>query len=200
MEMLVALALLVIIVGLAAFLYARAARIRKLITYQNDVQNVLNSIITEINFGSRDTIGLQYAHDIWKDANNTFYQLGFYDRVNEETVFYRISPGMESGEPSTTGVDTTIWQAKTRSSGIPNKWTLIDVNRSIVLVSGTGFTYYVPSNSGPIAVDNLDVDTPIIAVKIVLRGMTTDPSLKTRPVITATTLVRPKNKPPFYNK
>ncbi|MGC8805220.1 MAG: pilus assembly FimT family protein, partial [Candidatus Ratteibacteria bacterium] len=55
LEMLVALALIVIVVGLSAFLYAKAARLRKLITYQNEVQNTLNAMITEITYGSRDT-------------------------------------------------------------------------------------------------------------------------------------------------
>ncbi len=204
LEILVALALLVVIVGLSAFLYARAARLRKLITYQNNVQNVLNSMITEINFGSRNTIGLQYAYDINKDVQNPCYELGFYDSVNKETVFYLISPGMNSGQPAsppTTDTDTTLWQAKRTNPGVParnsGEWKLIDANKAVVLVSGTGFTYYKSTTSAGLQpIDNLSVDTPV-AVEITLHGKTTDPSLKTRPVTTAKIRVRPKNKLPF---
>ncbi|MCM8828496.1 MAG: prepilin-type N-terminal cleavage/methylation domain-containing protein, partial [Candidatus Omnitrophica bacterium] len=148
LELLVALALLVIIVGLSAYLYARAARLRKLITYQNEVQNTLNSMITEISYGSRNTIGLEFAHNIKNDPQNAFYELAFYDRTKGETVFYLISPGMNS-EITT---DTTLWQAKSNSAGTPARnsglWKLIDANKSIVLDSGSGFTYYGQTNSG----------------------------------------------------
>ncbi|MCM8789014.1 MAG: hypothetical protein NC907_04420, partial [Candidatus Omnitrophica bacterium] len=193
----------VIIVGLSAYLYARAARLRKLITYQNDVQNTLNSMITEISYGSRNTVGLEFAHDIKNDPENPFYELAFYDRTKGETVFYLISPGMNSGMPSTlpaTDTDTTLWQAKTSTTGTParnsGQWKLIDANKSIVLDSGSGFTYYGQTNSGLQQIDNLLFETRI-AVKITLRGKTTDPSLKTRPTITTTILARVKNKIPF---
>jgi len=202
-EVLVSLALMVIIVGLSAFLYARSAKLRKLITYQSDIQNILNSMITEINFGSRDTIGLQYAYDIARDVEHT-YELGFYDEIKGETVFYLISPGMYSGQPSflpTTDTDTTLWQTKTISSGIPSRdsgeWKLIDINRSIVIASESSFTYYrSTSATGFKQIDDLTVETPI-AVKITLIGKTTDPSLRTRPPISVTTMVRLKNKLPF---
>lgn len=203
LEILVALALLVVIVGLSAFLYAKAARIRKLITYQNDIQNVLNSMITEINFGSRNTIGFQYADDIGRNVENSFYQLVFYDKTKGETVFYLVSPGMDSSQPSslpTTDTDTTLWQAKSNLPGIParnsGEWKLLDVNKTTVFVSETGFTYYKSTSAGLQEIDNLSVDTPV-AVKIKLRGKTTDPSLKTRPVTTLTIMIRPKNKLPF---
>lgn len=203
LEILVALTLVVIVVGLSAFLYAKSARLRKLITYQNDIQNALNSMITEINFGSRDAIGFQYAYDIGRNVENPFYQLVFYDRTKGETVFYLVSPGMDSGQPSllpTTDTDTTLWQAKGNFSGIParnsGEWKLIDVNKTIILVSETGFTYYKATSAGLNEIDDLSVDTPV-AVKIKLSGKTTDPSLKTRPVTTVTTMIRPKNKLPF---
>jgi len=203
-EDLVSLALMVIIVGLSAFLYARAARIRKLITYQSNVQNILNSMITEINFGSRDTIGLQYAYDIVRSVGDPPYELGFYDNTKGEYVFYLISPGMYSGHPSslpTTNTDTSLWQAKTNSSDFPSRtseeWKLIDINKSIVLASGSSFTYYRPDSTTRFKkIDDLTVETPI-AVKIILTGKATDPSLRTRPPITATTMVRPKNKITF---
>ncbi|MCM8821653.1 MAG: prepilin-type N-terminal cleavage/methylation domain-containing protein [Candidatus Omnitrophica bacterium] len=197
LELLVALALLVIIVGLSAYLYARAARLRKLITYQNEVQNTLNSMITEISYGSRNTIGLEFAHNIKNDPQNAFYELAFYDRTKGETVFYLISPGMNS-EITT---DTTLWQAKSNSAGTPARnsglWKLIDANKSIVLDSGSGFTYYGQTNSGLHEINSEVLPDTCVAVKITLKGKTTDPSLKTRPVITTTILARIKNKLPF---
>ncbi len=201
LEILVGLTLLVIIVGLSAFLYARAARIRKLITYQNDVQNTLNSMITEIVYGSRDTAGLEYAKEIVKDIGNPAYAIGFYDATRNETVFYLISPGMNAEIPSnppTTDTDTSLWQAK--SNTMPprnsNEWKLLDPNKSIELASGSGFTYYRLKNTGLEKIDNLSSET-VVAVEIILNGKTTDPSLKTRPVITTRTFVRIKNKLPF---
>lgn len=203
LEILVSLALIVIVVGLAGFLYVRAARIRKLITYQNDVQNTLNSMLTEITYGSRNTIGLEFASDIKNDPLNHYYELAFYDATRQETVFYLISPGMNAGAPSTlptTDTDTTLWQAKTNSSGVPARnsgnWKLIDANKSIELASGSGFTYYSLTNNGLKQIDNLSSETAV-AVKITLKGKTTDPSLKSRPTITTTTLIRIKNKLPF---
>lgn len=204
LELLVALALLVIIVGLSAYLYARAARLRKLITYQNEVQNTLNSMITEISYGSRNTIGLEFAHNIKNDPQNAFYELAFYDRTKGETVFYLISPGMNSEIPSTpptTDTDTTLWQAKSNSAGTPARnsrlWKLIDANKSIVLDSGSEFTYYGQTNSGLHEINSEVLPDTCVAVKITLKGKTTDPSLKTRPVITTTILARIKNKLPF---
>jgi len=203
LEILVALALLVIVVGLSAFLYAKAARLRKLITYQNEIQNELNAMITEITYGSRNTIGLEFAHDIKNDLQNPCYELGLYDKTKGETVFYLISPGMNSGMPSnlpTTDTDTTLWQAKTNLTGVPARnsgyWKLIDVNKSIQLASGTQFTYYKITSEGLKQIDNLQSETPV-AVKITLIGKSNDPSLKTRPQTTATTLVRVRNKLPF---
>ncbi|HPO52723.1 MAG TPA: prepilin-type N-terminal cleavage/methylation domain-containing protein [bacterium] len=203
LEILVALALVVIVVGLSAFLYAKAARLRKLITYQNEVQNTLNAMITEITYGSRDTTGLQFAHDIKNDPQNPFYELAFYDRTKGETVFYLVSPGMNAEIPSslpTTDTDTTLWQAKTTTSGTPlrnsGEWKLIDPSKSVQLSSGSGFTYFAMTSSGLKQIDNLQSETPV-AVKIILSGKTTDPSLKSRPVTTATILVRIKNKLPF---
>ncbi|MCX7705729.1 MAG: type II secretion system GspH family protein [bacterium] len=203
LEILVALALLIIIVGLATFLYVRAARLRKLITYQNDIQHVLSSMMTEISYGSRDTSGLEFAHDIKNDPQNPVYELGFYDAMRGETVLYLISPGMNSGMPSnlpTTDTDTTLWQAKTKTSGVParnsGQWKLIDVNKSIVITSGSEFTYYRLTNAGLKKINNLQLE-PAVAVKITLKGKTTDPSLKTRPITTATVLIRCKNKLQF---
>jgi len=207
LEVLVSLALLVIIVGLSAYLYARAARLRKLITYQNNVQNTLNSMITEITYGARDTIGFEYAHDIKRDLSTPFYELAFCDitgnETGNETVFYLISPGMNSEVPSslpTTDTDTTLWQAKRKTSGTParnsGEWKLIDANKSIELSSGSGFEYYTLSNNGLKKIDNLLSETPV-AIRITLNGKTTDPSLKTRPVISTTILIRSKNKLPF---
>ncbi|MCM8817051.1 MAG: type II secretion system GspH family protein [Candidatus Omnitrophica bacterium] len=203
LEILVVLTLLVIIVGLSAYLYARAARLRKLITYQSDVQSTLNSMITEITYGSRSTTGLEFAHEIKKDVQTPLYELGLYDKTKNEYVFYLVSPGMNSGIPSTlptTNTDTTLWQAKTNTPTTParnsGEWKLIDANKSVELASGSGFTYYQLTNTGLKKIDNLLSETPV-AVKITLRGKTTDPSLKTRPVIELTSLVRLKNKLPF---
>ncbi len=189
LEILVVLSLLVIIVGLSAYLYARAARLRKLITYQSDVQATLNSMITEITYGSRTTTGLEFAHAIKKDVQTPLYELGLYDKIRNEYVFYLISPGMNAERPSTlptTDTDTTLWQAKASTSTMParnsGQWKLIDANKSIELASGSGFTYYGALNTGLQPLDNLNYDT-LIAVKITLRGKTTDPSLKTRPVM-----------------
>lgn len=205
LELIVSLTLLVIIVGLSAYLYARAARLRKLITYQSDVQNILTSMITEITYGSRDTIGLEFAHDIKNDFSaNSFYELAFYDRVKGETVFYLISPGINSGIPSnlpTTNTDTTLWQAKKTTPGTPAKnsgdWKLIDANKSIELASGSGFIYYGNTNAGLQEINTTTLPETCVAVKIILKGKTTDPSLKTRPIITTTILARIKNKLPF---
>ncbi|HOK80438.1 MAG TPA: type II secretion system protein [bacterium] len=203
LEILVALALLVIVVGLSAFLYTRAAKLRKLITYQNEVQNTLNAMITEITYGSRDTIGLQFAHAIKNNPQYPFYELGLYDRTKNEYIFYLISPGMNAEIPSnlpTTDTDTTLWQAKTTTSVTPLRdsgaWKLIDPRKSIVLESGSGFIYYTLTKNGLKQIDNLQIETPV-AVKITLKGKTTDPALKSRPVTTATILIRLKNILPF---
>lgn len=203
LEILVVLALLVTVVGLSAFLYTRAAKLRKLITYQNDIQSILNTMISEIIYGTRDSIGLQFAYDIKNDPQNSFYELGFYDATKAETIFYLISPGMNSGKPSalpTTDTDTTLWHAKTKTNGVParnsGEWKLIDANKVIQLTSGSGFIYYSLTNTGLKQIDSLSSETPV-AVKITLKGKTTDPSLKTRPVTTLEVLVRCRNKLPF---
>jgi prepilin-type N-terminal cleavage/methylation domain-containing protein len=196
-EILVAMVILITIIGLATFLYVRAARIRKLISYQNDIASVLNSMATIVADGDRTTTGLKWADDV-ANPETAAYDLFLYDRSNGETVFYRIAPGMYAGSPSTlptADTDTTLWQA--RNGAVParnsDKWKSLDLNKKVILGSGSSFRYFNSKNE---PVDNVSSET-ITSVQITLRGLTTDPGLAGRPPIVLQTLVRLRNKLSF---
>jgi len=67
-ELLVAMVILVIAFGLVTYLYTRAAKIRKVVVVNNEIQQVLSQVMDTLTYGDKAHWGIIHATGL--DANN----------------------------------------------------------------------------------------------------------------------------------
>ena len=196
-EILVAMVILVMVFALLTVLYVRASKIRRVITAQNDVQEVLSQMMDRIVHGDKNTLGLIYASNLNSAVDNPTsidispYVIVFSDNTGGNTVIYGIAPGATAGNPdfSSTDTDTTLWRYDTTAG-----WLSLDVNNKILLESGSKFEYY-NSNGQNLIEESISSETTL--VKITLKGKSTEPAMKNMTPVTLHSAVRLRNKLSF---
>ena len=199
-EILVAMVILVLAFGLVTMLYVRASKIRRIITMQNNVQEVLSQMINTIAYGEKintlknlGTATTVYELPVFPTVENlkfANYALIFGNVYEPMVQYYVIAPGLANKEPSDTGTDTTLWHGES-SGGEPSTWRALDVREKIILDSGSQFECFNVQNLSP------GTDSETTFVKITLRGRSSDPSMKDTAPVTLQTGVRLKNKTSF---
>ncbi len=192
-ELLVAMAILVIAFALVTILYVRASRVRRIISAGSEIQQVLNQMMRTLAYRDRtNTVkSLSTATNLYQQAGWVFGKyLVFGNAEEQKKQYYYIAPG--ENEPSSTGSDTTLWYGEAVSIP-PANWICLDPNRRVTLLSGSCFEFYDGSNRKLESVEN---ETPVRVV-IQLIGKSNDPSLKTREPVLLKTGLRLRNKPSF---
>lgn len=219
-EILVATVILVIVMALATFLYVKAANMRKLIAYQNDIQTVVNQMFNEIIYGTKNISGSGLIDAVSVDtptlslypitiSSTTYWvppstYLQFTTSTYPTGMQFLIAPGLYEGIPQPgTGTDTTIWEYMPSSGN----WQSLDFNKKITFFSdqtissfpySTCFQYFDSRNAllnNPLWVgDTTMPDTPTY-VQIMVDAQSTDPALSTRSPIPYRTSIRLKNQP-----
>jgi len=200
-EILVAMVILVIAFGLVTMLYVRASKIRRIITMQSNVQEVLSQMMNTIAYGEKRntfknlaTATAVYELPGYPAAENlkfANYAL-IFGNIHEASVqYYMIAPGLENGEPSDTGTDTTLWHGESSVGTEPSGWRALDPAERIILYPGSRFECFNIQNLSP------GTDSETTFVKITLKGRSSDPSMKNTNPVTLQTGVRLKNKTSF---
>lgn len=191
-EILVAMGILVLAFALVTVLYTRASKIRKVITVQNDIQNVLTQMINTIThqntLNNLENAVSVYQYSPTETKDKDYYLVyGSPFSSGQPYQWYRIAPDVSSG-------DTTLWYGQSSSITEPTDWTCLDVNRVITLESDSKFEYFDSGNT--LMSDKVYPETTTL-VKITLKGKSTDPSMKNSPPVILQTAIRLRNKPAF---
>ena len=212
-EILVAMVILVSAFGLITVLYTRANRVKKIVSSNNDIQNILTEMINTITYGEKSNVlkGLMNATKVYNTLGNLLKAnhcyLIFGNLENANVQYYAIAPGLDSGEPNFTftGTDTTLWYGERDwannepqygpppATGSDSKrWRPVDINAKVYLDAGSKFEFYDQRNLFP---DNSSSETTL--VKITLKGKSTDPAMRTMASVPVQTSVRLRNKSSF---
>ena len=199
-EILVAMVILVSAFGLITVLYTRANRVKKIVSSNNDIQNILTEMINTITYGEKSNVlkGLMNATKVYNTLGNLLKAnhcyLIFGNLENANVQYYAIAPGLDSGEPNFTftGTDTTLWYGESSTGSPPTSWKTLDINAKVYLDAGSKFEFYDQRNLFP---DNSSSETTL--VKITLKGKSTDPAMRTMASVPVQTSVRLRNKSSF---
>jgi len=204
-EVLVAMGIIVVAFSLVTVLYIKASKIRRIITAHNEIQGVLSKMMDKIIHGEKreNLKGLLsathiYSHDFSPPSHladyidNPNYSLIFGNIYNAMVQYYLIAPGLGAGSPGNTGSDTTLWYGESNNGLAPSSWSLVDLNKKVILASGSKFEYLTPENTPP---DSVDSDTTFVL--ITLKGIPNSPSMKNIGPVELHSGVRLRNKLPF---
>lgn len=195
-ELLVAMVILVIAFGLVTYLYTKAAKIRKIVVINSEVQQALSAMMDTLTYGENNTWGLKDAAKLTDCA------------VEETRIVVENATGTElTAEIRTDPEDEDeIITLAIKKTGDPD-FTVIDVNRKIRL--GKTSDNPVWENPPPPKkskfecfdqtgnkLDPATADlTKTTLVKITLWAQPTDPAFRNAPLIPFVTAVRLCNKP-----
>lgn len=178
-ELLVAMVILVIAFGLVTFLYTKAAKIRKTVVINSEIQQVLSQMTDILTYGERNSWGLIDA-------------VGLDDTATLDT---KIVAQNADGETLTAEIKTvedllTLQITKNSTSYV------IDVNKKVQLFDAaptrSRFEYF--DDRGNCLTATYGKTT---LVKITLWARSTDPSFKNAPLVPFVTAVRLHNKNPL---
>jgi prepilin-type N-terminal cleavage/methylation domain-containing protein len=183
-ELLVAMVILVIAFGLVTYLYTKAARIRKIVVINSEVQQALSQMMDTLTYGETNSWGL-------KDA------VKLTDCADEETG---ITVENATGELMTAEIitdpeeeDGIITLVITRTP--PGTQLVVDINRKIQLYAGSKIECFDHTGTWLDPADPvIDLSTTTL-VKITFLAKSTDPAFKNAPLIPFVTAVRLCNKP-----
>ncbi len=208
MEVLIAAAILVIIMALATLMFAKAEKMTRTIRYEADVSSVMSGMMNEILYGnnSLNIQGLVNANYLYQSSHlsplslftGLSYNLIYTDpSTSSDTQYFIIAPGLNAGQPSFTGTDTTLWQYNANAS--PPYWQSLDFNKKIILQSGSVFQYYNYEGQylNTMGLTDANFTDTATYVKITLIAKSNDPALQNMPPVDYETSVRIKNKPSF---
>ena len=187
-ELLVAMVILVIAFGLVTYLYTRAARIRRIVVVNSEMQQVLSQMADILTYGERNTWGLS-------DATSIDSQLDASTHSSTTVLVAR-----KGTSPMTAAI---ITDATTSESTLTVTWTagqpiVVDPKGAIRLLINdpyqSKFEYY---NSAGTRFDIplQDNAKQVTFVKITLWAASTDPAFRNAPPVPFVTGVRLKNKP-----
>jgi prepilin-type N-terminal cleavage/methylation domain-containing protein len=195
LEVLIATTILVVIFGLATFMYVRAAKIRKEISYQNDIQLNLFTMLDEFSLGNRNSSGTESGFLLKNPEDPNEYNL--HVETTSGSRFFKIAPGLAQEAPDSTGNDTTLWHS---SNG--TDWFSLDLNKKINLRPGSKFEYFNFRNEQVLLTDALFSETenyryiPSL-VKLTLIAGSNEPNARKKHPVTVVTFLRPRNILPF---
>ncbi len=178
-ELLVTMAILVIAFGLVTYLYTRAARIRRIVVVNSEVQQALSQMMDTLTHGEKNSWGLIDADKI---DGSTHYDTEFTAlKGTADKMKVEIS---EDKEIHTLKI--------TRNVGNP---LFVDVNRKITLLTEepqrSKFQYF---DSGKELKPSDDLSKTTF-IKITLWARSTNPAFKNAPAVPLMTGVRLNNKP-----
>ncbi len=201
-EIVVAMAILLIAFGLVTVLYTRSSQIRRLISNQNEIQLVLTQMLNTIIYSDRTTTvkALENATTIYGHSftpvtlpiHNPLISVIFGNTASATVQYYLIAPGLEAGTPDVAGTDTTLWHGESSTGSQPASWKPLELNKNVYLQSGSRFEYYDAQGKPP---DATSPETTL--VKITFVGKSADPSMRDKVPVTVQTMVRARNKTSF---
>ncbi|MCM8776749.1 MAG: prepilin-type N-terminal cleavage/methylation domain-containing protein [Candidatus Omnitrophica bacterium] len=90
-ELMVAMAIMVVAFGLVTYLYTRAAKIRKIVVVNNEVQQVLSQIMDTLTYGDKTHWG--FSHSTGLDDSQVSETTAVYLKRDTETMEVIISDG-----------------------------------------------------------------------------------------------------------
>jgi len=187
-ELLVAMFILVIAFGLVTYLYTRAARIKRTVVVNNEVQQVLSQMTDILTYGERNSWGLKNAAQLTdcadEDTKIVVENAGGTEQMTAEII------------TEEDGIITLVITRDTIPSGTPLT-TLIDINQKIQLYAGSKFECFDHTGQWLEPEDPGADLTKTTLVKITLWARSTDPSFKNAPLVPFVTAVRLHNKNPL---
>jgi len=195
-ELLVAMAILVIAFGLVTVLYVRASRVRRVITSGSEVQQVLTQMVSTMAYRDRNNMvkSLTAASRLYGWTGQVVGRYLVFGNVEEDKrQYYVIAPG-ESG-PGGTGAETTLWYGES-AAGAPGSWVCLDPNRQMTLLSDSRFEFYDGGRKRLLSDSSIETETPIQVV-IRLVGKSNDPTMKNRQPVSLITSIRLRNRTSF---
>lgn len=190
-ELLVAMAILVIAFGLVTYLYTRAARIRKIVVINSEVQQALSGMMDTLTYGETNSWGLKDAVRL-VDATTEDTKITAENAAGDEQMTAEIRTEDE--------IITLVITRDTIPSGTPST-IVIDINQKIQLYAvdpeKSKFEYFDYKGEwlSPVRDASRDDLERTTMVKIILWAKSTDPAFKTAPLIPFVTAVRLCNKP-----
>ncbi|MCM8760405.1 MAG: type II secretion system protein [Candidatus Omnitrophica bacterium] len=172
-ELVVAMAIIVLVFGLVTFLYTKAARIRKIVVVNNEVQQTLSQIIHTLTYGDKAHWGISDAERV--DNNSS----------NATSLVVTKNNGTDRMTVNITPPDITVsW------TGNQPETITLNIGRKVEILLGSGFTYLDPGGN--------DGDKGNVSfIKIILWARSTDPSFRSAPAVPLVTGVKLSNKTSF---
>ncbi len=179
-ELLVAMVILVIVFGLVTYLYTRAAKIRKIVVINSEIQQVLSQMMDTLIHGEKGTWGLIDGIEIDSASNDATLIVSNATEQMTATID-------DNNNPDTITVNTMV----------------LDVERKVIIkkvanetptLPGSKFEYF---NHQGQPVDPSTSAPEISFVKITLWACSTDPSFSQGPAVPLITGVRLRNKISF---
>lgn len=181
MELMVAMAIMVVAFGLVTFLYTKAAKIRKIVVVNNEVQQVLSEIINTLTYGDKTHWGM--IHSTGLDDS----------QPSETTIVYLKKGTSETMEVEMIDGGITIkWGTDTINPDPNNKVEVITE-----LPYSSRFEYFALSGeklNAPLSPSDRD---KVSFIKITLWARSTDPSFKFAEPVVLVTGVKLGNKTSF---
>jgi len=180
-ELIVAMTILIIAFGLITYLYTRAARIRKVVVINSEIQQALSQIMDTLTYGEKGEWGLVHATEFISGSDNSF-------TAKRGTDLMTASITDDEGE----GSIQIDWNGNIYQLDPAKK---IMLNSSLTeepVIPLSRFEYF-NFKGNPVTTNYADTSF----VKITLWAVSTDPSLKDAPPVVLTTGVRLRNKMSF---
>jgi len=189
-ELLVAMVILVIVFGLVTYLYTRAAKVRKIVVVNNEIQQVLSQVMDTLTYGDKAHWGIIHATGL--DANNP----------SETTILYLEKKELDG----TTRKETAVINPSTNPGTVTVQWNsenpviLDPAGKVEILTDATypsRFEYYDSKGqrlNSPLSPS----DIPKVSfIKIVLWARSRDPVMKFANPVPLVTGVKLRNKSSF---
>ncbi|MCX8082990.1 MAG: type II secretion system GspH family protein [bacterium] len=173
-ELLVAMAIMVVAFGLVTFLYTKAARIRKVVVVTSEIQQMLSQIVNTLTYGNKTNWGMLYSTGL---DSTTQYDTFIVLRKGADTMTVKID---SAGNITMNSMVLNIGEKVIIDVSYPVRFEYFDRY-------GNKFNTPVsPSDSNKISF-----------IKIVLWAKSTDPVMKFADPVPLVTGVRLRGKTSF---
>lgn len=178
-ELLVAMAILVIAFGLVTFLYTRAVRVRKIVVVTSEIQQVLSQMVDTLTYGDKRHWGIIHATGL--------------NEGSSEIACYLANGAASMTAEITGGTITVTWGSEPPVN--------LDPNNKVEILTDSSY----PSRFEYIDASGNRLDPPFSAedaqkvtfVKIVLWARSTDPSMMSATPVPLVTGVRLRGRTSF---
>jgi len=177
-ELLVAMVILVIVFGLVTYLYTRAAKVRKIVVVNNEIQQVLSQVMDTLTYGDKAHWGIVHATGI-TSGNSSEMTISRFDPTtgSPSTATIQINP---STNPGTV---TVQWNSENP--------VVLDPAGKVEILTESRFEYY---DSGGNTTGDM---TKVSFIKIVLWARSRDPVMRSANPVPLVTGVKLRNKSSF---